>query len=369
MEPDYLPNPDPIDRNQLLLVIIILIWENLGLPDYIDYVGTVRVVRMGVRYVVTVATYDGGSHAYLGVLRTVTVQLAQACQVMIELLEIVTAGLHVDGSKEQADNIVKAVEELAKTCGVHQALEDIRAEVKTISKAYHSLKQHGTNKRQDPEGRQEQSEAAAMHMSRTIQAEDAKTLKAIGSPGSPERVVQACQVLDANRSLISSKNHNGVEPCPGQLTSGSASVQALLWTIFSVEEAVGIGWYRADDNGDNSNNTQPQFNPNFQDYRSGNQSGRGGFSGRGAPRGRGGEDYAMVWTEGTPATFALVAVPQRTICIISQRTQQQLVQMLATMIYRRAYHFVILSRDSILVFWSPTIAQINGVANVSTPLS
>jgi hypothetical protein len=95
--PAAVPTPSPIDCNQLLvIVVIILIWEKLTLADYVDYVGTLHIVKMGVRHVDVVATYcpytyHRGSHAYIGAIRPYSVQLSQAVRALVEILNAVSS--------------------------------------------------------------------------------------------------------------------------------------------------------------------------------------------------------------------------------------------------------------------------------------
>lgn len=212
-----------------------IVWPKLDTVDYIDWVGVVQVLPFGIDYRIVIPTYHGGSHAYIGCLRPHTIRLAQACEAVKALVEWATEGLHVDGTLAQANNIKHTIDKIAEKIGLDKVLESIRKDVKIRTRPLHSLKQLGSLNRAEPEQRQERAVRASSLMKQSITNYNQSTLKAVGRPGTAERLKQAMALLDINRQAINNGNTQ-VLPCPSNIAAGPGSCDFLEWMTFSVQE-------------------------------------------------------------------------------------------------------------------------------------
>lgn len=226
-------------------------WANLKVRDCSSHVGHLHVIQYGVSgssarqllckitdmshssvqplpsgHRVSISVLHGGSHAYRGLTRPFSIALSHALQLQAELLDIVTRHINVDGSFQQAMLIKGEVERLAETLGVTAGIEELRAELLSVSKPYSSLVNLGIQRRR----------VHSLQRAASVEANE-RALKAVGEPGSETRIAQALAILESNRAAINSSHIGGIVPCSAAVLSGPASVSALLHFIFEVERA------------------------------------------------------------------------------------------------------------------------------------
>lgn len=220
-------------------------WEELTGFSYLLEVGRPRVAKLGPTnksYYVIIPVIHCGAHAYRGLTRAFTIRLSQACQLVIDHVEHITANKRVDGTQVQAEAILAEVQQLLKQTGMTVVLEQIRSEALGICEPLSALEHLGRAARSSrhdsaPEQRERRSEG----MSRTIQDWDQKSLKALGPVGSELRLKQVLSIIQQNRLLLNDKQLVGLESCPKRIKEGPGSLQAFFWFALEVQEGASYG--------------------------------------------------------------------------------------------------------------------------------
>lgn len=230
-----------------LLLTVVVEWDELPVPRYITWVGIPMASRLGpllTSFYPTVGVLDGGFHAYHAWTRHLSMQLSQATQLMVDLVELVTSGIEMDGTEDQAQQVVREVERLSVEIGLKEALESIRKELLDACTPLWSLARLAVEQRKELDDFDEDKwDNMSARISAAHQNATANAIVAIGKPGSPDRIAQANQLVQDNRDAINARKLSSVHPCPGTVAAGPGSAAAWLW--YALHVRAGATYLRA----------------------------------------------------------------------------------------------------------------------------